>query len=154
MLVHHKAELQEVDVLVEVDDGVPKISCDASQIQQVILALTMNAVEAMPDGGTVRLHVARSEDLDGEGILLEVVDSGCGMPGEVLPHVFEPFYSTKPEGEGVGLGLSVVYGIVERHHGRVNVYSILGEGTAFRIHLPRTQPEVPTEVPAQEGGVS
>ena len=153
MLVHHKAELQEIDIQVHVEDGVPKVECDASQIQQVILALTMNAIEAMPGGGTVRLNLTRADDMDGEGVQLEIVDTGCGIPREALPHVFEPFYSTKQEGEGVGLGLSVVYGIVERHHGRVNVYSIPDEGTAFRIHLPRHQPQE-AETTSEEGGVS
>lgn len=158
MLVHHKAELQEVDIQIQVDEDVPKITCDASQIQQVLLALTMNAVEAMPAGGTLKLHLSKAEDRDGDGVLLEVIDTGCGIPAEALPHVFEPFFTTKLEGEGVGLGLSVVYGIVERHHGGVTAYSVPGEGTTFRVYLPCTQPETPAETPPEdstrEGGVS
>jgi two-component system NtrC family sensor kinase len=141
LLVRHKADLQGVSIDVQADDGLPEVECDAGQTQQVVLALIMNAIEAMPGGG--RLGVSLRADADSEEVLLVVEDDGCGISPEALPHIYEPFFSTKEQGEGVGLGLSVVYGIVERHRGRVEVASEPGRGTRFRVHLPRTQPARP-----------
>jgi two-component system NtrC family sensor kinase len=96
----------------------------------------VNAVEAMPDGG--QLTVKLSGDAD--GIEIDVGDTGVGIAPEVLPLIFEPFYSTKSGESGVGLGLAVVYGIIHRHGGRIAVESHVGEGTRFRIRLPRVPP--------------
>ena len=82
----------------------------------------------------------RCRPIDGHRIELEVQNGGEPIPEKTLARVFEPFYTTKEQGQGVGLGLSVVYGIVERHHGRVEVDSRVGEGTLFRVHLPLRQP--------------
>jgi two-component system NtrC family sensor kinase len=141
MLVHHKAELEEIDLRTELPEGLPKVTCDAAQIQQVILALTMNGIEAMPQGGTLTLGLEAARERD--GVYLVVEDTGIGIPPEVIAHIYEPFFTTKEQGEGVGLGLSVVYGIVERHHGEVHVTSKPEEGTRFRVYLPRTQPQEP-----------
>jgi two-component system NtrC family sensor kinase len=143
MLVHHKAELQDVDLRTEVPEELPKVTCDAAQVQQVILALTMNAIEAMPDGGVLTISLSAEPERD--GVYLDVEDTGVGIPPEELAHIYEPFFTTKEQGEGVGLGLSVVYGIVERHHGEVYVRSNPGEGTRFRVFLPRIQPDRPEE---------
>jgi two-component system NtrC family sensor kinase len=134
MLVKHRAELEDVEIRLEIAEGLPRISCDASQIQQMILALVMNALEATPAGGYVAL-TARSR-IDGEGIVVEVADSGRGIPTEHLDKIFEPFFSTKEEVTQVGLGLSVVYGIVNRHDGHIDVQSAPGSGTTFTITLP------------------
>ena len=102
----------------------------------------MNAVQAMTSGGTVRVEVGRGKTgAPGESpsareeIWLRVEDDGPGIPPEHLPHVFEPFYTTKPVGEGTGLGLAVVQAIVEEHGGRVDVESDPGVGTRFTVHL-------------------
>lgn len=134
-LVRHQAELQEVVLRTETGPDLPKVECDASQVQQVVLALAMNALEAMPNGGSLVLS-ARKDPAEDQ-VLVEVADTGCGIPADVLPHVFEPFFTTKQEGKGVGLGLAVVYGIVERHGGRVDVESKVGAGTTFTVRLPR-----------------
>ena len=137
-LVRHQAEMQDVSLRVEVAPGLPRPSCDPSQIQQVVLALAMNALEATGKGGAVTLSAAK----DGvDGVRIDVADTGCGIAAVDLPHIFEPFFTTKPEGKGVGLGLAVVYGIVERHHGRVDVDSRPGAGTTFTVRLPLVQPQ-------------
>ena len=151
-LVHHQADLQGVTIRTQAEPGLPRVSCDPSQVQQVILALSMNAIEAMPGGGTLGIRAVRAPS--GEAILLEVSDTGCGIAPENLPHVFEPFFTTKSEGKGVGLGLAVVYGIVQRHHGQVDVETKLGAGTKFTVRLPLTQPAPVADAASQlEGAV-
>ena len=107
--------------------------CDENQIQQALVALFVNAVEAMPQGGDLKLTV--DKDASG-GIRMEIADTGVGIAAEDLPHLFEPFFTTKKEGKGVGLGLSVVYGILERHEGTVSVQSEPGRGTSFTLTFP------------------
>ena len=140
-LVHHQAELQQVEMRVEIAPELPRVVCDASQVQQVVLALAMNAIEAMPQGGRVTLTAG--PDPAGDAVVLRVSDSGCGIQKDDLARIFEPFFTTKPEGKGVGLGLAVVYGIVERHHGRVSVESSPGQGSTFTVCLPLRQPAAP-----------
>jgi len=118
------------------------VRADAIQLEQVVTNLVMNAVQAMTSEGTVRVEVgrgkpgARRESPSGqEEIWLRVEDDGPGIPPEHLPHVFEPFYTTKPVGEGSGLGLAVVQAIVEEHGGRVDVESDPGVGTRFTVYL-------------------
>ncbi len=113
-----------------------EVLCDGNQIQQALVALLVNAVEAMPSGGELSLTLRDLED----GVEIELRDTGVGIPPDVLPHVFEPFVSTKEE-KGVGLGLAVVYGIVRRHGGQIDVESEIDRGTTFRITLPRRGPE-------------
>jgi two-component system, NtrC family, sensor kinase len=132
------------------------LMCDENQIQQALVALFVNAVEAMPSGGVLSLNVNRSATGDVE---LEIGDSGIGIAAEDLPHVFEPFFTTKKEGKGVGLGLSVVYGIVERHGGTVTVKSESGKGTTFTLSFPppsvsspRMAKEALLRTPSREDG--
>ena len=120
LLLRHQAELSGVSLSVAASPELPRVICDGPQVQQMVLALAINALEATPAGGEVVLSAARGE---GEGIVLEVRDTGTGIPPEHLPRIFEPFFTTKAVGKGVGLGLSVVYGIVHRHGGRVDVRS-------------------------------
>ncbi len=138
LLFHHQADLSEVSVTLDIAADLPVIVCDASQIQQLILALSMNAIEAMGSGGRLVLSAAPGVD---DTVVLSVTDSGPGIAECDLPHVFEPFYTTKPEGKGVGLGLAVVYGIARRHGGTVGVTSREGEGTTFTVRLPRNPPQ-------------
>jgi len=107
---------------------------DATQIEQVLINLITNAVQAMPDGGKLRVSLGQVE----EAVAIAVQDSGIGIPRENLSRIFDPFFTTKPEGQGTGLGLSVSYGIVSRHGGRIEVESKIGQGTTFTILLPRT----------------
>ena len=111
--------------------------CDANQIQQALVALFVNAVEAMPGGGTLTVR-AELEPAD-RALRIFVNDTGIGIAKEDLPHIFEPFYTTKKNGQGVGLGLSVVYGIVERHGGRISAISEPGKGTTFVMEFPQTE---------------
>ncbi len=139
-LVQHQADLQQIEVQLQVEEGLPEIVCDANQIEQAMLAVIMNAIDAMPDGGMLRISVGRV-DTDHLGIL--IADTGVGIPENIRMKIFEPFFTTKVEGQGTGLGLSVMYGIVQRHGGRVHVDSREGNGTALHIVLPL--------VPADDG---
>ncbi len=105
---------------------------DPQQIEQVLINLVTNAVQAMPDGGT--LDVSLKEDDD--NLVITMRDSGVGIPEENVVKIFDPFFTTKPEGEGTGLGLSVSYGIISRHRGRIDVESEVGIGTTFTVSLP------------------
>jgi two-component system NtrC family sensor kinase len=134
LLLNHQAEMLGVTLEAHAVADLPRITCDAAQVQQVILALAMNALEATPPGGRVTLE-ARP---DGDGLALLVSDTGAGIPEEHQAHIFEPFFTTKEAGKGVGLGLAVVYGIVTRHHGRIELRSKAGQGAVFTVHLPRT----------------
>ncbi|MBI3207435.1 MAG: response regulator [Candidatus Solibacter usitatus] len=136
--------------------GLGQIAADPSHIDQVIMNLVVNACDAMPNGGRIRFST-RNVDLDAEslrehpdvppGPFVEMVmrDSGTGIDPEVLPHIFEPFYTTKAEGVGTGLGLSTVFGVVKQAGGLIKVDSELGVGTAFSIYLPRLAERVEQE---------
>lgn len=113
------------------------VTYDAQQLEQVLINLIQNAIQAMPDGGTLRVNLSQTET----AVAIAVQDTGTGIAPENLRRIFDPFFTTKPEGEGTGLGLSVSYGIVSRHGGRINVESQIGEGTTFTILLPVEQPE-------------
>ena len=136
-LVSHQAELSGVDVSIESDPDLADLDCDSNQIQQACIVALLNAIDAMPDGGDL---VVRLRDCRNEHVCIEVQDTGCGIPKDLQLKVFEPFFSTKAEGEGTGLGLSVLYGIVRRHGGRVELESEEGQGTLVRMRLPR-QPD-------------
>ena len=131
---------------------------DPTQLHQVILNLCVNARDAMPDGGHLTL-AARNVEIDGQYtamrpeakpgpyLLLEVSDTGCGMPPEIVNRIFEPFFTTKEPGKGTGLGLSTVLGVVRNHGGFVEVESVVGRGSTFRIHLPaQTESSAPAPV--------
>ncbi len=108
--------------------------CDEHQIEQAIVALMVNAVEAMPGGGTIRLAISRQSPE--APLIIRLTDTGTGIAEDDLTHIFEPFFTTKKAGRGVGLGLSVVYGIVERHGGTISVESHINEGTTFTMTFP------------------
>jgi two-component system NtrC family sensor kinase len=137
-LVRHHFQMSNVQFRATYEPQDVTLLCDANQIQQALVALFMNAVEAMPDGGTVSVDARLSEEHD--AVVLSVGDTGVGIYEEDLPHVFEPFFTTKKGGIGVGLGLSVVYGIVERHGGEITAHSTPPSGTTFKMtfKLPTT----------------
>lgn len=140
---------EHIELRLLLDDGVSNVLADASQIEQVLLNLVVNARDAMPDGGTVTIR-ATNVELDarfvgrypdaslGPHVCLEVTDTGCGMDGATRERIFEPFFTTKSPGRGTGLGLSTVYGIVRTFGGVVAVDSEVGAGARFRVYLPRT----------------
>ena len=136
LLLRHQAELQGVTLEVEAEGALARVTCDAAQVEQMLLALTMNALEATPAGGRVVLGARAAE----EELVLTVSDTGTGIPEEDQARIFEPFFTTKEAGKGVGLGLAVVYGIVTRHQGRIEIVSSPGAGTVFTVHLPRRRP--------------
>ena len=112
--------------------GLPSVMVDRHMIEQVLMNLVLNAVQAMKEGGTLTIQTVVVEGV----CLVEVRDTGSGIPPAVLPRIFDPFFTTKSEGEGTGLGLSVSLGIVERHGGRIVVDSEVGKGTTFTLYLP------------------
>jgi two-component system, NtrC family, sensor kinase len=132
-LTEHKAEIGSIMLNVDLEQNLPPLQCDAAQIEQVALALVINAIDAMPHGGNLWVSTRTVPD---EQIELQVRDDGVGIPPEILPRIFDPFTTTKEVGKGVGLGLAVSKGIVERHGGHIEVSSELGVGTTFRIILP------------------
>lgn len=132
-LIQHKMEMSGVQWHLDLDPKLPKSYCDAAQIEQLLLALSMNAIEAMPRGGNLWLTTAAAED---DHVTLKVRDDGCGIPPELMQNIFEPFHTTKQGGSSAGLGLAVSRSIVERHHGRIEVQSEAGRGTTFTITLP------------------
>jgi two-component system, NtrC family, sensor kinase len=134
LLVRHQLELNGIDLHQKRAMELPLVSCDAAQIEQVLLALIMNAIDAMPRGGTLWLETRLSPDET--EIEMKVRDDGAGIAPEVMPQIFEPFMTTKENGRGVGLGLAISRGIVERHHGRIEVQSELGRGATFTVTLP------------------
>ncbi len=134
-LIRHTLEMQGMSLQKEIDEnGNDQVFCDASGLQQMIVALSVNAIEAMEKGG--RLTIRAFYD-DPARVRLQVADTGKGIPPEVVPRIFEPFFSQKESKKSIGMGLSVVYGIVQAHHGAIAVESTPGKGTIFTITLPR-----------------
>jgi PAS domain S-box-containing protein len=136
LLTGHRMELCEVIPAVTLPEEPLEVWGDATQIQQCLTNLVFNAVEAMEQGGRLTVTAGSA---DGE-VWVEIGDTGPGIPAAVLPHIFEPFYTTKSAGHGVGLGLSMVHGIVQEHQGRIEVEPGLGRGARFRMVLPQAEP--------------
>jgi signal transduction histidine kinase len=119
------------------------VHCDPDQIQQVLVALVINAIEATPNGGVV--YITSSYQTDIREISLQVQDEGAGIPEDLLPRLFEPFFTTKEAGHSMGLGLAVSQSIIERHQGRIKVQSTPGGGTTFTVILPLDSETLPLE---------
>jgi PAS domain S-box-containing protein len=142
---------ENIAIALELSQEPAPVRIDPSQLEQVIVNLVVNARDAMPQGGSIRI---RTEEIDGSTVedgpregesvpaayqRLSVADTGSGIPADVRQHIFEPFYTTKDPGQGTGLGLATVYGIVQQNHGRIRVDSEEGRGTVFEILLPRAE---------------
>jgi len=155
-----------ISIETRLDNALGKINADSAQIQQVLVNLYMNARDAISDQGNI-LTTTSNIEIDseysakhleakpGSYVLLAVTDNGAGMDGETLPRIFEPFFTTKETGKGTGLGLAIVYGIVKNHNGFINVYSEPGEGSTFKIYLPRAieaEKAEPAPEPPVKGG--
>lgn len=146
LLVKHKLEMQNIELVETLAPDMPAVECDANQIQQVVLVLLVNASEAMPKGG--RVKVRTEFDPASEQGSVRVEDTGSGIPAEVLPHIFDPFFTTKEELNRTGLGLAVAHSIVEQHAGEISVRSTPGEGTEFQVTLPAANAGIPAGVAA------
>lgn len=143
LLINHHAQMHGLSLQTTCPADLV-VQCDPNQIQQALIALMVNGIEAMAptpersNGGTLTVEVRSSTQPHAVDILVK--DTGIGINEETREHMFEPFFTTKSEGKGVGLGLAVVYGIVERHHGHIKVESTVGKGSTFIMTLPLTQP--------------
>jgi len=140
-LVRPKADVQNITVITGFAAPPPRTTADPDQMIQLLLNLLLNACQAMPDGGTLEVRTALLPHPDGgagEWIEILIRDTGAGIPPEILPRIFEPFFSTKRQSKGTGLGLAVVHKLVERLGGRVQVESQVGVGTVFHVLLPRS----------------
>lgn len=131
-LVTHQERGDNIQISVEAAENLPMVSGDVGQLQQAVVALATNGIDAMPDGGTLTLRAKSS----GARVLVQVSDNGIGIPPENMTKIFDPFFTTKDVGRGTGLGLAVCYGILSEHGGRLDVRSNLGVGTTFTITLP------------------
>lgn len=134
ILSQHRLQLQHIRLETRVASNIPPVEGDFNQLQQCIINLIFNAIDAMPSGGVLTLS-GHYEPSAGR-VIVSVKDTGSGISETDLPYIFEPFFTTKKEGYGVGLGLSTVYGIMERHKGAVSVESRIGQGSTFLLELP------------------
>ncbi|HSQ78661.1 MAG TPA: ATP-binding protein, partial [Nitrospirota bacterium] len=133
-LVQNMIDVSNIETTVHLDRNLPHVFVDEHQIQQVLVNLVTNAVQATPSGG--RIVISSRPGKHNGTVKISVADTGKGIPPEYLPHIFDPFFSTKGEG-GTGLGLSVSYGIIKNHKGEIRVESKVGVGTTFTVVLPR-----------------
>jgi len=131
-LIAHQKRGNDINIKFEIEKNLPQINADGGQIQQAIIALATNAIDAMPNGGALTFRAKSANNR----VTIEIQDSGIGIAPENLSKVFEPFFTTKEVGRGTGLGLAVCYGIVTEHGGRLSVRSNVGVGTTFTIFLP------------------
>lgn len=131
-LVEHQASLQSVEVERRYAPSLPKVLVDPPQIKQVLLNVTLNAVQAMPNGGKLTFETSATEGV----VRVDVRDTGVGISEDQIAKIFDPFYTTKDPGKGTGLGLFICYGIIERHKGTIRAASKAGEGTTLTIELP------------------
>ncbi|MGA7159780.1 MAG: ATP-binding protein [Bacteroidota bacterium] len=145
-LIDHHLKIHNITLETDFQREPLMLYCAPQQIEQALLAIEINAIEAMPEGGALKLEAHRNTASD--TILITVADSGIGIPDDALPHIFEPFFTTKENGKGTGLGLAVVYGIIERHGGTINVQSKLQGGTTFTLLLPRIITQAPNSTSA------
>lgn len=149
-LVKHQMDLSAVEAHLTLSESLQLVECDPSGIEQVLLALVMNAVEAMPRSGNLWIE---TRALSKDEMQIEVRDDGSGMSPDVLEHIFDPFFTTKERGRGVGLGLAVTRTLVDRHHGKIEVQSEAGRGTRFTVTLPVRATGVAHEQPAAAAAV-
>jgi len=132
-LSHSRARQAEISIVTNLSGERPTVSSSLSEMQQLLLNLINNAIDAFGTGSglieiTTRIHISDA--------VIDVADSGDGIPPDILPNIFDPFFTTKPVGKGTGLGLSICYGIVKKLGGEITVHSVVGHGTTFHVHLP------------------
>ena len=138
-LVERQMAYRGIALEMHLCDSEPVVIADAGELEQVFLNIVLNAIQAMPSGGYLRVASSTADSRSGSGgpqVSIEFQDTGCGIPGENLTRIFDPFFTTKEVGKGTGLGLSVSYGIVQKYGGSISVASKLGKGTTFIVRLP------------------
>jgi two-component system NtrC family sensor kinase len=133
-LVEKAAQQKHINLVKHLHQGLPLIESDAPLLRQVILNLLNNAIQATGPDGTVTVITEMADDHE---VMVQVSDTGCGIPKEHLSQIFDPFFTTKPQGKGTGLGLSICHGIIERLGGKIFVTSVEGQGSSFIIRLPQ-----------------
>ena len=134
LLSQHKLELSHIRLESNIQANIPAVNGDFNQLQQCIINLIFNAIDAMPEGGTLTLE--GHHDSEKRRVVLTIKDTGQGIAPDDLPYIFEPFFTTKSQAYGVGLGLSTVYGIMERHNGSVDASNQPGAGAVFKLNIP------------------
>ena len=134
-LLKHHQRFRRITVERRLGPDLPPVLANDEQMIQVLMALMLNGADSMDEGGVLTVDT-RVNPVRADEVVLEIRDTGHGIPAAVLPKIFEPFYTTKPQGRGTGLGLSICYGIVEQHLGRIEVDSEPGLGSSFRVYLP------------------
>lgn len=151
VLVFHRKECEyrNIAIALQVPDGLPQIETDRGKLQQIMMNLVNNAIQAVDDGCTVTICAASN---DAESVSFAISDNGCGISQEHLSQIFEPFFTTKEEGRGTGLGLPITYGLVKKLHGSISVDSRENEGTTFTITLPVRMQEALHEDQSSVGG--
>jgi signal transduction histidine kinase len=133
-LTRHKMELQNIQLTTRLPAEVIIVKGDTNRLQQGLLNLIFNAIEAMPEGGELEISSALVKQK--HEVQIEIRDTGHGIPNKYLHHIYDPFFTTKKEGEGTGLGLSIVYGVVSNHGGKIRVKSQSNQGTTFILTFP------------------
>ncbi len=134
-LIKHHLEINNISLIKEFPVETIEINCNAQKIQQAMMSLFINSIEAMPNGGKIIVKLSREK----EQAVIRIIDEGTGISEKDLPHIFEPFYSTKETTKGTGLGLAVVYGIITNHNGHIGVENTSLKGTTFKIILPKNE---------------
>jgi two-component system, NtrC family, sensor kinase len=133
-LLEHQTLFHNIEIEKELSPSLPEVYGDIQQLNHIFMNIILNAADAMEGKGTLTIKSYKS--LHGDSIIIEISDTGPGIPQNILPRIFEPFFTTKEEGKGTGLGLSLVYSMVDNHKGRIYVKSWIGKGTTFVIELP------------------
>jgi signal transduction histidine kinase len=133
-LTRHKMELQNIELTTRLPTHVIMVKGDTNRLQQALLNVIFNAIEAMPEGG--KLEISASVIKKKREVQIDIRDTGHGIPQKYIHHIYDPFFTTKKEGEGTGLGLSIVYGVVSNHGGKIRVKSRANQGTVFTLTFP------------------
>jgi len=139
MALLERTTLQRIHLAMSLAGNLHHVKGDSAALSHALMNLCVNAVDAMPEGGTLSVQTRNDGE---ETILVEVADTGCGMSGEVLDRALDPFFTTKPQGKGTGLGLPIVFGTVKAHQGKMEIVSEVGKGTTVRMHFPACEPGI------------
>jgi signal transduction histidine kinase len=144
-LMYHEAEEQHIRIVTKFEPNLPEVMIDRKYLKQALLNILKNALAAMPDGGTLTITTSAKND----ELLIAISDTGIGIPEDLLSKIFEPYFTTKES--GTGLGLTITFKIIKEHNGEITVESTPSKGSTFTIHLPIPQPEQKSLPPWDEG---